>query len=232
LYAMRRQPSVHRPVECYPPFRWLVSSVDRVRGVNIRRVAGDSGNQRGGDVKPDFAGLSGHTMAAYPEIDMHALPYPDGNFDLVIHSDTLEHVAQPIRALSECYRVLRAGGSLCFTVPTIIGRLTRSRAGLAKSFHGSAATGSDDYVVHTEFGADMWTFVIAAGFRSIMIHTTSFPDATAMNAQKISGQTGRRVNRARSATDARQAHPPPSRCTCKVPNARGRNHSRLEQHNR
>ena len=137
-----------------------------------------------GTLSPILRGLSGHTMAAYPEIDMHALPYPDGNFDLVIHSDTLEHVAQPIRALSECYRVLRAGGSLCFTVPTIIGRLTRSRAGLAKSFHGSAATGSDDYVVHTEFGADMWTFVIAAGFRSVMIHTTSFPDATAMSAQK------------------------------------------------
>jgi SAM-dependent methyltransferase len=137
-----------------------------------------------GTLGPILQRLALHTLAAYPEVDMHDMPYPDASFDIVVHSDTLEHVSQPIRALSECRRVLRAGGWLCFTVPTIVGRLSRSRAGLRKSFHGSASTGADDYLVHTEFGADMWTFVIKAGFSSLMIHTVSFPDAIAISARK------------------------------------------------
>jgi SAM-dependent methyltransferase len=137
-----------------------------------------------GTLGPILRDIPGHTLATYPAVDMHCLPYPDDNFDLVVHSDTLEHVMHPIRALSECRRVLRPGGSLCFTIPTIVGRLTRSRAGLPKSFHGFPETGSDDYLVHTEFGADMWTFVLAAGFSSLMIHAVSFPDATSISARK------------------------------------------------
>jgi SAM-dependent methyltransferase len=137
-----------------------------------------------GTLSPILRQLANNTLATYPEVDMHNMPYPDGHFDIVVHSDTLEHVRQPVRALSECRRVLKPNGWICFTVPTIIGRLTRSRAGLSRSFHGSSAIEFDDLLVHTEFGADMWTSVIAAGFETVTIHTVSFPDATAMSAQK------------------------------------------------
>ena len=43
---------------------------------------------------------------------------------------------RPVRALEECAQVLAADGCLCFTIPIIVGRLTRNRAGLAKSYHG------------------------------------------------------------------------------------------------
>ena len=33
--------------------------------------------------------FSGYSFGAYPEVDMHDLPYPDATFDLIIHSDTL-----------------------------------------------------------------------------------------------------------------------------------------------
>ena len=49
-----------------------------------------------------------------------------GTYDLVVHSDTLEHVPDPVRALQECRRVLRPLGACCFTVPIVVGRLTRS----------------------------------------------------------------------------------------------------------
>ena len=35
----------------------------------------------------------GYVFAAYPEVDMHAMPYADVSFDMVVHSDTLDHVA-------------------------------------------------------------------------------------------------------------------------------------------
>ncbi len=137
-----------------------------------------------GTLGPVLARLPGHRLAEYPAVDMHDLPYPDGSFDLVVHSDTLEHVERPVRALAECRRVLRPGGSLCFTIPVIPGRMTRSRAGLPPSHHGDPAVTHDDYLVHTEFGADMWTFVLAAGFDALGIHAVSFPDATAIRARR------------------------------------------------
>jgi len=122
----------------------------------------------------------GHTFASYPEIDMHSMPYPDNSFDLVIHSDTLEHVANPVHALAECRRILKLGGALCFTVPVVVGRLTRGRDGMARSFHGNPAVNADDYLVHTEFGADVWTHVMQAGFNNVTIHEVCYPVATAL----------------------------------------------------
>jgi SAM-dependent methyltransferase len=137
-----------------------------------------------GSLSPFLREMKGHVLAIYPDVDIHAMPYADGQFDMVVHSDTLEHVAQPIRALTECRRVLKSGGWLCFTVPTIVGRLTRGRAGLEKSFHGNSDITSDDFLVHTEFGADMWTTVVQAGFAAVVIHAVEFPAALALSAQK------------------------------------------------
>lgn len=137
-----------------------------------------------GSLSPVLRSLPGHLLAEYPAVDMHAMPYENERFDIVIHSDTLEHVSHPGRALEECRRVLKVGGWLCFTIPVIVGRLTRRRAGLEKSFHGDAQRSSDDFMVHTEFGADMWTTVLEAGFTAVRITTVDYPSALAMSAQK------------------------------------------------
>jgi SAM-dependent methyltransferase len=137
-----------------------------------------------GNLSPYLSRMSGYTFGAYPLIDMHALPYAGDSFDLVVHSDTLEHVSNPIHALVECRRVLRPGGRLCFTVPAVVGRMTRSRTGLPRSYHGDPVAALDDYAVHTEFGADMWTYAIVAGFSAVTIHAVAYPDATAMSALK------------------------------------------------
>jgi SAM-dependent methyltransferase len=112
------------------------------------------------------------------------MPYPDESFDLVVHSDTLEHVLDPFRALSECRRVLRPTGALCFTVPVIVGRLTRSCTGRPPSFHGTPTTESEDLRVQTEFGADMWTWPLRAGFAAVTITTTEYPAALAVTGWK------------------------------------------------
>jgi SAM-dependent methyltransferase len=123
-----------------------------------------------------------HTFACYPDVDMHALPFEDEEFDIVVHSDTLEHVQNPVHALAECCRVLRRGGSLVYTVPTIVGRMTRGREGLEASYHGGPGDLAYDYRVHTEFGADMWTMPLLAGFSRISIDAIDFPAAMAISA--------------------------------------------------
>jgi SAM-dependent methyltransferase len=128
--------------------------------------------------------LPRHRLVTYPGVDIHLLPYANDQFDLVVHSDTLEHVAQPVRALGECRRVLKPGGWVCFTVPTIVGRLTRSRIGLERSFHGNPGTRSDDLLVYTEFGADMWKTVLEAEFSAVTVNTVDFPAALALSARK------------------------------------------------
>lgn len=49
--------------------------------------------------------------------DMTKISFADDTLDLVMHFDVLEHVPDHRAALKECYRVLRPGGSLVFSVP-------------------------------------------------------------------------------------------------------------------
>lgn len=133
-------------------------------------------------ISPALAGLPRYMRADFPQVDMEALAYPDQTFDLVIHSDTLEHVPKPLQALEECRRVLAGRGHLCFTVPVIVGRLTRDREGLPKSWHGNPALTADDYLVRTEFGADAWTYLMRAGFSRLSIHQVEYPAAMAFTA--------------------------------------------------
>lgn len=135
-----------------------------------------------GTLSPTLSLLPGHRAGNYPDVDMHALPYTDAHFDFVVHSDTLEHVNNPVHALGECRRVLKPGGVLAFTVPVIVGRPSRSRAGLTPSYHGNPGLSAPDFAVATEYGSDMWTHVIKAGFDNVTIHTLDYPSAIAMSA--------------------------------------------------
>ena len=126
--------------------------------------------------------VPGYVRADYPDVDMQDLPYDDASFDLVVHSDTLEHVPNPTQALIECRRVLRPGGHLCYTVPIVVGRMRRNRFGLEPSYHGNPEMGRDDFIVHSEFGADAWTLLAQAGFDRIRIHAVEYPSALALTA--------------------------------------------------
>jgi ubiquinone/menaquinone biosynthesis C-methylase UbiE len=125
-----------------------------------------------------------YTFGTYPKLDIHAIPYPNDTFDLVIHSDTLEHVPHPIHGLKECLRVLKPGGALCFTIPIVISRLTRNRTGLRGSFHGNSKTDANDFSVQTEYGADFWTQLIDAGFDNVTLHTYEYPSGISILARK------------------------------------------------
>lgn len=137
-----------------------------------------------GSLHPELTRLPGHRLASYPAVDMMALPFAEGEFDLVVHSDTLEHVADPAKALTECRRVLAPDGALVFTVPIVLGRLSRSRLGMPRSYHGAADVEDSMMLVHTEFGADVWTLVLAAGFSSCELVPFGFPAGLALVARR------------------------------------------------
>ena len=155
----------------------LVASPDAT-GLKLLEI-----NQAGA-LTPFLSRLPGRALVEYPDVDMHALPFEAGSFDFVVHSDTLEHVPNPIHALGECRRVLRTGGALCFTVPIIVGRMTRDRTGLPPSFHGDPSVIRGDHLVQTEFGADAWTFLMRAGFSQVIMLAVSYPVAIAITALK------------------------------------------------
>jgi len=113
--------------------------------------------------------------------DICQLTYPDESFDLVLSSDTLEHVPDFRVALTETRRVLRPGGRHVFTVPIVADRTTTSaRAqigddgqpvhllppiyhGRGRGLYGYIPVGND-LLTFTEFGRDLIDFIRDAGF--------------------------------------------------------------------
>jgi 2-polyprenyl-3-methyl-5-hydroxy-6-metoxy-1,4-benzoquinol methylase len=95
--------------------------------------------------------------------DLQRLSYPDGYFDIILTSETLEHVPDPDKAWSEIHRVLKAGGWHIFTIPIIPSqKATVTRAKLVNgnrevylklAYHG--AWGDENMVVYTDFGMDL-----------------------------------------------------------------------------
>ncbi len=135
-----------------------------------------------GTLHPLLASLPGLCSMSYPEINMMNTGLPSQSFDLVVHSDTLEHVPDPLRALMECSRILKSGGACCFTVPIVVGRQSRCRKGLPPSFHGVPGQNKGDYLVYTEFGSDVWTLVLEAGFKRCVMEAVEYPAAVAVTA--------------------------------------------------
>lgn len=156
----------------------LASAVRAPTGVRMLEI------NEAGTLTPWLSQLNGHIIARYPECDLTRLPYDDASFDFVVHSDTLEHVNDPMRALQECRRVLVPGGACVFTIPIIVDRMTRSREGLPPSYHGHENCVEPDFLVHTEFGADAWAMVIRAGFTSCQVVPFRFPAGVAFIARR------------------------------------------------
>ena len=103
---------------------------------------------------------SGKRINGMVNQDMMCLGFEDHSFDLAVHSDTLEHIIDFEKALSEVRRVLKPGGFQIYTVPLLHRRRTRQRITLdsdgkylnllTPSGHGSEG----EYPVVWEFGGD------------------------------------------------------------------------------
>ena len=104
--------------------------------------------------------------------DLTRLTYPDAAFDLVLTSESLEHVPDLSAALREIGRVLKPGGHHIFTIPV--------HPNVAKTFARTVVRpdgtlehlapqirhpwGDRGWPVYTEFGTDLPEILRAAGF--------------------------------------------------------------------
>ncbi|PAW89314.1 MAG: hypothetical protein B9S33_03200 [Pedosphaera sp. Tous-C6FEB] len=55
--------------------------------------------------------------AAVRVADIEALPYADGTFDAAFATEVMEHLATPLKALTEIHRALKPGGWLLVSLP-------------------------------------------------------------------------------------------------------------------
>ena len=104
--------------------------------------------------------------------DVQHLSYADASFDLVTHTEVLEHVPDDARAFAELYRVLRPGGMMIFTVPMHDGAQTVERARLRDDgieylqepvYHLDPLR-NEGILAFRDYGRDILDRLLAAGF--------------------------------------------------------------------
>ncbi len=69
----------------------------------------------------DFAKLSEELTGGYGKLDyisdICSIPVEDKSFDVILCTEVLEHVPEPIRAIQEMSRILKLNGTLLLTAP-------------------------------------------------------------------------------------------------------------------
>jgi Methyltransferase domain len=145
-----------------------IAEINRIEG--LHEILAGLPNFQASDYTPGAE--RGALIAGVRSEDLTRLTYPDASFDLVLSSETLEHVPDLAAALAEIRRVLVPGGWHLFTVPLLPGVPTTFSRMVVLSdgsldhhappiYHPGGDVG---YPVFTEFGANLIEVVKEAGF--------------------------------------------------------------------
>jgi hypothetical protein len=164
-----------------PPARSIVDWVRRteIQALRIAEINRIEGLHDPLASLPRFAG-SDYQPGAAPGVvvdgvrseDLTKLTYPDASFDLILTSETLEHVPDLDAALREIRRVLAPGGRHIFTIPllpqtssTFLRAILHPDGTIEDLAPRIGHPGGDwGYPVFTEFGADLPDVLRRAGF--------------------------------------------------------------------
>jgi len=136
-----------------------IAEINRIEGLH-EQLAGLPALQAS-DYQP--GAFPGEIVDGVRSEDLTRLTYPDECFDLVLTSESLEHVPDLAAALREIHRVLSHGGRHIFTIPvlpTVARTFARTKIRPDGSLENRATPichpgGDAGYPVFTEFGADL-----------------------------------------------------------------------------
>jgi SAM-dependent methyltransferase len=161
-------PTLARWVE-FPEIQALrVAEINRIDGLHDYLMS--LPHFAASDFRP--GSVPGEVVEGVRSEDLTRLTYPDASFDLVLTSESLEHVPDLVAALGEIRRVLVPGGRHIFTVPllpetphTFARTTVRPDGSIEDRTPRIAHPGGDwGYPVFTEFGADLPELLRRAGF--------------------------------------------------------------------
>jgi SAM-dependent methyltransferase len=160
--------SIHEWTRSQEIARLMIAEINRIEGLH-QELACLPGLQAS-DYHPGAS--PGDVVAGIRSEDLTHLTYPDDSLDLVLTSETLEHVPDLAAALEEIARVLVPGGRHIFTVPLLPGVaqtsariVTRADGTLDHRAPRICHPGGDvGYPVFTEFGSDLSEILRQAGF--------------------------------------------------------------------
>ena len=101
------------------------------------------------------------------KMDIHAIPFNDHSFDVVLCNHVLEHVDNDIKAMSEINRVLKPGGFAVLQVPFFhpIPDKTYEDFTITDPRQREKAFGQDDHV--RKYGRDFTKRITQAGLRAM-----------------------------------------------------------------
>lgn len=103
------------------------------------------------------------------KVDIQAMPFVDGEFDLLIANHVLEHVDDDLMAVAEITRVLAPGGRAILQTPfSPVLRATWSDVGITGEDARQQAFGQGDHV--RLFGRDIFERIASAGLQSCVSH--------------------------------------------------------------
>ena len=157
-----------------PEVRGLkIAEINRINGLH-EVMAGHPGFKASDFVE---GAAPGSVVNGVRHEDLTRLTYPDEAFDIVLTSETLEHVPDLDRALAEIRRVLKPGGRHIFTIPMlphVFRTFARARLREDGSFESLAREirhpgGDVGWPVFTEFGTDFPEKLRAAGFDEVEV---------------------------------------------------------------
>lgn len=123
------------------------------------------------EYQPDAA--PGSVVNAVRSEDLQQLTYPNASFDLVTHTEVIEHVPDDARAFAHLHRVLRPGGLMLCTVPLFDQDHTLERARLHDGtlehihppvYHVDPWQRSAGILAFRDYGRDILHRMAAAGF--------------------------------------------------------------------
>lgn len=107
--------------------------------------------------------------------DLCNLTFPDEAFDQLISLDVLEHIPDYEKAFSECFRVIKKGGSMMWSVPfspnyeknIIRARIVDNKVihDLPAEYHGDPLSLTEGILCFQHFGWEMIEQMIRAGFK-------------------------------------------------------------------